>query len=105
MKKMNESVETYACARRDKSHGYIRTMIVESTVSFDFSSMNTTTFETTTLKTAYFKNDEYDDYEVFANTCCLEDKEKIRIGDVSDEQALEVRFSRTPLLSCLNSGH
>ena len=92
MKKMNESVETYACARRDKSHGYIRTMIVESTISFDFSLMNTTTMDTTTLKTAYFKNDEYDDYEVFANTCCLEDKERIRIGEVSQPFLMNKRW-------------
>ena len=79
---------TYACARRvlNPSQGYVRTKMVGSTVSLDFTTVNTTTLGTSTDGTRLYENDEYDDYEVFANTCCLEDKEMIRIGDVSNKQ-------------------
>ena len=91
IKKMNETMGTYACARRvpNPSQGYVGTKMVGSTVSWDFSTMNTTTLGSSTYGTRYYENDEYDDYEVFANTCCLEDKEMIRVGDVSYKQTLE----------------
>ena len=91
IKKMNETMATYACARRvpNPSQGYVRTKMVGSTVSLDFSMMNTTTLGTSTDGTRFYENDEYDNYEVFANTCCLENKEKIRIGDVSNTQTSE----------------
>ena len=89
IKKMNETTGSYVCARRvpNPSQGFVRTKMIGSTVSLDFSTMNTTTLGTSTMDgTRYYENDEYDDYEVFANTCCLEDKEMIRVGDVSHKQ-------------------
>ena len=89
MKKMKESEGKYACARRvlDANQGYVGTVIVGSTVSFDFSMMNTTTRDTPVQDTRYYQNNEYEEYEKFADRCCLGDKDKIRIGDVSNGQA------------------
>ena len=58
MKKMNESEGKYACARRvlDANQGYVGTVIVGSTVSFDFSMMNTTTRDTPVQDTRYYHN-------------------------------------------------
>ena len=49
------------------------------------TTLGTTSFDTTTIS---YGGHEYDDHEMFAEKCCLANKDKIRLGLVSDGKFL-----------------
>ena len=59
--------------------------MMDATIS-GTTTLGTTSFDTTT--TISYGGYEYDDHEMFAEKCCLANKDKIRLGHVSDGKFL-----------------